>query len=670
MKKTIFLLSIIFALFLSVRSAAETVSGSYISSVSLDGDQITVEAGITGYYVDSSAEIGLFRVLLPNEPLYFPLDVKNAESKLSFTVSAGCTDTFDYHYGYMLGVRSGDIYLPITDISYISDLSGIAQFETEPSVPISKKGLQVQYITDAQHLGITSSTCFCYIDRLFSDDESKSVPFVYGGETYLFSSDEVASLDHILKVYSLAGITPYMYLLLDYSSALPADCYYQEAEKNGFCMPNIENEASLRRFCACVSFLSGRYAGLCGNFILGYEINNESGSNRAGITDLSHYADSCAALLTHAIISAKTAQSGARVFTSVSNLWVSGNAECFGARDLLEKLLSDVEYEFFVSVNAYPSDLSAADYETVTDSTDGSEYITMSNLSVISDFIGRRKFIVGETGISGKYGEESEKSQADGYVYAFEKASEIENLEAMIWHRHTDHSGEDGLCFGIYSSSEIFLEAAEKKLIHGEIEKSGGSTTVSAEMKNGKPGAVIFDFSKDTCGFYPSDNCSKLGLYDDGDGISMRIVAVKNTASEAFGGGRTIPASLLLGGSSVNVTLRLNGSDGYAGIMLICGENRLFAEKEVADGETVTLSLDSKELTDITNGTGNCIFKIYGRNGLGNGGLSLDVISVSLSGDDYGKIIIIGGAALFVGLASAFTAFIMTGKRKKDESGD
>jgi hypothetical protein len=212
----------------------------------------------------------------------------------------------------------------------------------------------------------------------------------------------------------------------------------------------------------------------------------------------------------------------------------------------------------------------------------------MKNIGVFTEYVNsftfdkyasNRSVVITEFGVSGVKGEESETLQAAAYAYAFLTAENDPYIEAFIWHRHVDHISEINLSYGIYSSTDIILDAGEKKLIHDTIyaidNSSAESKTlieellqylpsdsindlmidyqpsrvvnkISAVEFNYNPTAykkqTLFDFSKNLYSFYPTDNTEYIDLISNGDESFMRIATLLISDVEYMGAGTVLTA--------------------------------------------------------------------------------------------------------------------------------
>ncbi len=601
---------------------------------------------------ESEGTYYLFKVLPINEKISSLSPVAEAKANgtaVTFLLDFDKEDHREFLYGYVLASKTSYGYTPLTRAHYIDNPEAVAHSSKPLPSSNTIKGLEVQYITDAQLLGVGHTVVHAKLNELISEDADNSTAFVYGKSKYYIDNSALTLLDYRIKTLTEAGINIYIDFILTFDRTAPEYLYYPNAEGDADAIfaPNVSNEESAATFAAVMHFLAERYGsndggyGFCGRYIIGYEVNDVMGSHNSGFTDFESNLASYASYLRLADLALKSAYSEARVYVSVSNLWNGKNDSAdgvFGAKALLlglSSLLPDID--FGIAINPYPISLTADKYwlEEKAEDAEDTEYLTMKNIAVLTDFLSSsemlsegdtRPVVISEFGISGVKGEDSEALQAASFALAYYTALKLPYIEAFIWHRHVDHNYEINLSYGLYSSTEFTLDGKDKKQIYGifrDIDRKGGEKNVKSIFSHlpvsyeellppsytpvreaiavGKTSAdiggalwtssTLYDFSKSLYSFYPSDNSSYLESRKENGLAFMRIATVKSSSIEYMGGGISLPDGISFNGNDyISVELRVISTKADAEFaLLISGEN---------NGKTLALKCSSSVKTN------------------------------------------------------------------------
>ena len=588
--------------------ARAAVSGSVIRSVMIDDGQVKIEANITGHYVGQETELFLFRCDDEDGKPEIPLSSASAAERILFSVPFDCSDRGNFGAGYLLGVKTDSGYEAISGIRYIGNVADFASNNTEFPASYTKKGLEIADITDAQLLGVGHTSVNVYLDLLLAGD---GIPCCRNGETVYIDRDVLSRLDSRIKSLTMAGINVYMNVL-----------------------PSRGNEGSLpsgnaRALSSVLSFLAERYTapgmkyGFCGSFIVGHELN----AGYAGDVSDTEYLRACAGWLRQCYVAAASAYSDARVYVSVSNLW---NASAFpgayggmGAREFLDGIaVFAPDIPFGIAVSAYPSDPSATDFlsDSLALENEETPFITMKNLSVMCERFPEKRIVVSEFGVGG-----SGNAQAEQFLSAYGTACALDNVEALIWHRHIDDPDDD-MKSGLYTCDPSG-KAKQAKPLAETFGKTGVSVfrpKVSARAA-AKVENPVMDFSTSVHDFYPSDHAKYL-VNSEG---YMRIASLYAGPVGFFGAGKVLDSSLFEGAETVSVTLRVTGNGELtAAVVLSAGGRLLEADSKVENGEWTTLTFDVRDFID---GIGDCdvYLKLWAKNDEGCGDMFLDVQGIS-----------------------------------------
>lgn len=679
----------------------------------------------------------LFRVAPDNEDISSSAPVAQADAedgKVSFDLEFDVSDHTNLFYGLVLAVKTDTEYTTLTKARYPDNITDFSHNDRPFFKSTSIKGLEVQYIADAQLIGVGQTVIHVKLNELISSEADKSTAFVFGSETYYIDNETLTLLDYRIKTLTDAGINVYINYILAFDENADDDLYYPNAngESDTLFAPNVSTFENAMTFAATMHFIAERYSmadakyGFCGSYILGYEVNNTLKNHSSGIKGLHYQAKAYASYLRFADIGVRSAYSEAKIYASVSNVWNAIDNEVeglFGAKDYLTKVASHIsDVDFGIAINPYPSDLKLTEFwldEKATDTLD-TEYLTMKNLPVLQEFLNKsfmlckgtaRSVVISEFGVSGVYGEESEKSQAAAYAYAFYNASRIPTLKAFIWHRHVDHNYEIDLNYGLYSSTELTLERKDKKEIYDifaivdcfdsdsvntiksicsrlpvksyeELIKDTKTRTrviltIPSVLIDLDPSrydtSVLFDFSKSMYNFYPTDNTNYIEQVTE-DGVKfMRIATLRLTPFEHMGAGMTVDDRVLLSGAEyLTVRVRVNASCSNADVVLMIdgnsrgGRATLKFTSTVETGNWVTLKFPVHGLTrkDIANAR----VKIWTRTDTSNDEqVFIDVASIDLRYEKniapYIMIVIIIVCGLISSLAALI--YVLTHKKRK-----
>ncbi len=652
--RTLFcLIALLFLLALPLSAAGEDAVSFDSLRIAEDGKSIDLHFSFPEAFSSLHDTVYLFRLPACDRdllPVLTPVSEHTITgTTLSITLPYDASDPAEALYGYLLTIKDPDNrYLPLTDLVFPENFSDFAPNSRPYPETVSKKGLEVQLITDAQRLGVRHSVVTAYFNELIASDPAGAVTFLYGGIRYAINADALSALDYQVKQLSEAGIHLYLNLLLSGDPALPDALYYPDAARTGnaLFLPNVSNRDGLLQYAAVLYFLAQRYSGdntpygFCGSFILGYETDRESDRSRAGLS-ADAYLDACAILLRTADTAIRSAYRNARLYLSVSNGWtLSGTSdpERLGVKAFLTALAARCpDVPFGISLNAYPSNPSLPDLwndPAATDSPD-TAIVSPKNLPVFTDFLredfmrcggATRRALIGEFGVSGRLGEESEKKQAAAFLYAFYAVCREEELEALIWHGHVDDAGDKNRFYGLWSASEVLLEPLFTKEIwsvfsavdtEGDTEwrrvesclsllPADARETISRQgavfnrvvYRTGPLSAAVpadspqFDFSKNLYAFYPSDNADYLESFREEDNVFMRVRLFPASAGEYGGCGILLTDAALLHesdyltvrlrvkapGSTADIRLLLTGLGGDRDVVLdatataVCGE--------------------------------------------------------------------------------------------------
>lgn len=690
-----FVIIITLNLFVPFSVNAETSYSIDSILISPDGKSLSVNCAVPS---TSQNHYYLFTILSENESInnLTPIaeGVQN-NGKLSFTINYDSNDHSLALNGYFIGISDGkNGYIKLTKTHYIDNLSSFSHNNTPFPSSITKKGLEVQYITDAQLLGIGNTVIHVYLNDIISEESNDAYAYVYGDLKYYLNTDALALLDYRVKTLTDAGINIYINFLLAFDTDAKDELYYPNAKGDSSTLfaPNISSAETLNQYAAAIHHLAERYTsgdtGFCGNYIIGYEVNNEASTNSTGIKLLTDYANEYGRLLRISYLALTSAYSNAKLFVSISNRWnipvADSKSGYFGAREFLFELIEHYsDIPFGIAINPYPSSLMLTDFwnDSKAINSIDTEYITMKNIGILTEYINSfendryassRNVVISEFGVSGVKGEESETLQAAAYAYAYYIAQKNPFIEAFIWHRHVDHSSEIGLNYGIFTSTSITLDADAEKLIHSVINAvdntSQESVSLIKDIANHLPNLTyndlvgdyipsrtvietrpvsiiynptsyssqtLFDFSKSLYSFYPTDNTEYIDLIEDKDKSFMRIATLMISDKEYMGIGANVDLNEdIYTAEYITIKLRVNSKYDNADFSLILSNsesrNKIsIMNSDIATNEWVTLTfpLDDIKANDFNISS----FKLWVRcDGSAHEQIFIDVANIQI----------------------------------------
>ncbi|MBQ3100240.1 MAG: hypothetical protein IJC50_04535 [Clostridia bacterium] len=397
-----------------------------------------------------------------------PLD--EAELKKSeLTFKCGFEELTDRFCSYVAAKRTGDGYTPVSEVRYVDNLSILAD-DTSPYPEYDgKKGLVADddarvLLTGASHTVIRVNAD----ELLLSTSTTDSSSFVYGGMTYYLSQSGLSALDRKVRFLSDSGVNIFLQITLSgkyRGSGDRLEClYYPEAPDgaSGYAL-NSTSSAAMAYYTAFIDYLTDRYDdpdeyGRIGSWIVGCEVDTNSLSNAAGEMWMAEYCDSYSRVLRTTYASAVSRYASARVYVSVSNSWnarANNSSAVYNASlflvNLTSKMRAEGDFGWRVAVSARPSDPSLARIWEDT-AAEGSDYVTMNNLSLLTDALGRdnlsyngeaRRVAVTDFASASDPAAPTDMTQAAAYAYAYHAALFNDSVDALIYSVLTDETSKE-----------------------------------------------------------------------------------------------------------------------------------------------------------------------------------------------------------------------------------
>ena len=466
------------------------------------------------------------------EPLDY-IEIKRDEAfshTFAVSIDLSSPNTKRLYSKFILGIKSGDSYIPVGYARYIDNTNAMSDVTEIPLTASTKKGLLVQSASDAKLLGIGHSTVKVMLnDFIASERGANTEEFKFGGESFYFNLDRIVEYDRKIKELSDEGIVVTAQLLLGSSSELegipkldtPASMgdiggisslvrdtanmtpiqhiMHPKAVKEAntlFYGINTTDIYGVKYFTALMSFIADRYVrentgyGRVSNVILGDEIGRAMKYNNCGVGDIDVYVRDYTRALRIVDTAIRSRHGGARVYISFDHFWNSLSAEGmpmnyeYKNKDLYDKIceyvLREGNFPWCVSYQASNEKIEKPDFwnELTTLDSSLSPLITFKNIETLCTYINdemssylageRRRIILTDQGFSSEMNTTEEKNlQAAAYALAYYKAAFIADIEAFTYQRQVDSTADNGRSFGLWTNAADSVSTpAEPKVIY------------------------------------------------------------------------------------------------------------------------------------------------------------------------------------------------------------
>lgn len=387
---------------------------------------------------------------------------------------------------------------------YVTDIQFAAENSFSYPIIETKKGLLVEMTDDAEELGIDHAivnvefSTMMYEENLNPND---TIIFQMDGTDYYFSKSYFESLDKKIKPLSDNGIIVNLVLILypnfpdnSMTEVLHHPNAVMGTGGGGVLAFNTAEEAGVQAFKAAMEFLSRRYTrddqlyGRALGFIVGNEVDAQWEWQNMGHTTLDQFVEQYEPALRIAYMATQKYYKYARVYTSLTNQWMSpydsNPLKGYAARKVIDKLnwqsKQNGDFPWNVAYHPYPENFFNADTwndERATDSVD-SELLTFKNIHILNDYMGnnslrfgseKRRIILSEQGFhTANSSLEAQKEQAAAYAYAYYKTAFLDGIDAFCLFSHVDIPSY-GLNMGLWTQDASVttpMVAKEKKYIY------------------------------------------------------------------------------------------------------------------------------------------------------------------------------------------------------------
>ncbi len=465
--------------------------------------------------------------------------LNGAEFTFSIPLSADHGELFRK---YAVAVYYEGALLPVGHPQFVTNPDALAsdtQAVTLPSIKGSRP-LKGDYLLD----GVSCTAVEIRLDQLVSLRET-AMTYDVGQVSCSFDADYVSSLDARMTELEACGVKTYLILRL----VVPDDLTlknllcHPSASGEGYAAFNTVTEEGVGALRAAVDFLARRYglpSGKTDNligFVVGSEVNDAARQYDAGAVTLASFAQTYGNALRVVYNAAKAVSSENEVCLPLGGDWYGAlpvsQKSSFDARSTLEALSAYLteggNVDFSVSYDIYQSGCA---YEIAEpDLSEEADRISAANLEVLTSYLSRHSLL--SNGVSRRilFLETEEREPKDenerirlsaDYVYTYLrlKRREFASVRAMIPAHPVDYNG-----ILTYIDTNRFSDVAAfaAELIGGErFDTLLLSGTVAADryvLENKAvtviPSAVkgetaLFDFARDTAGWYGALNCADL----------------------------------------------------------------------------------------------------------------------------------------------------------------
>lgn len=613
------------------------------SSVIAFADTARAEGGITVLLSENGKEINI-SCTAPNDDCYLVLTSPDGASKPLEKLNQGTneitvkSENNKYLYSqYSVCSYSDGVYTPVDKIGYVTNCEVIAQNTQPLPTQFSKKGLQIRLISDAQRLGVAHTVIDIALNEMISDDPNSSHMMNIDGKSYFFNNAYINTLDHKIKVLTDSDINVYAQIVLTPPAGTTSESakklyYTTEMTDAKYYAVNPNVEKATEYYYAALKFIASRYTvkygkyGFVGNYIIGNTVNSNRRGNFAGQMSLTDYTDDYCKVFRTAYAAISSTYSNAVLYTSVDGCFNSPSRDTspdfsldYTAHDFLSLFNSRIKAEgkipWSLCAELDSIDRSSSEFwkENVTQSFD-TQYVTMKNVSVLTDFINSGEFSQDETSrrltvsgcaiTGGDNGTKAQKKQAAAYALAYYKAEADPLIDAFIYSSHIDLKTDECTNSGLYTRREDTFQFADKQKeiyeIFKYIDTSSSSIYTSeytdiiggfysdiidnhnsnqekriimsgiSEKVSGRKTLHVFDFSEGVCGFYPSDNAYSVSVKDEEDGKHLYCVTYNSDLCEYRGICRTLSDIPLDGAGYISFDITPECPKGVEFVDVMC----------------------------------------------------------------------------------------------------
>ena len=180
---------------------------------------------------------------------------------------------------FAVAYKSGKKYKLAGPAGYITNPEMLASFTGKGPTAVSKKGLQVEELSDSLEIGTKHAVINWTMNSLLNTKAVHKTPFTYKNKTYYFDADQLQRNDELVQAYNAAGVRVTIILLLpkDSASAGTKAMQFGGYSYTLFSSVKTSSKAGCQTFEALMTFLARRY-GTKENLVTGWILGNEVNS--------------------------------------------------------------------------------------------------------------------------------------------------------------------------------------------------------------------------------------------------------------------------------------------------------------------------------------------------------------------------------------------------------
>jgi len=371
----------------------------------------------------------------------------------------------------------------------------------------SPKGIQVQMIPDALELGIHHATLNLRLNALLSPEKEAKPgqPTTSAdGFTFAINQKSVEAMDRQIKPLSDKGVVVTLIITTVRSpnERIRKLTIHPKADPiKGMTMAS-DTVTPEGRACykALTEFIAKRWSatdakhGRVWGWIVSNEVNSHHEWHQMGPATVEEVATQYEDQVRLAWESLRQHSTNARVYLSMEHNWTAKNnrdpLQACPGRTLLELFAKRArergDFDWNLAFHPYPSNLR--DPRTWLDKisfNDDTPKVTFKNLEMLTKklvtpemlYAGKpRRLSFTEQGFDVTQRPEALTEQAAAYAYAWEKVIRLgDAVDAFHYHRHVDHSLENGLRFGLWSNKPGTISEPDQKRPIWFLFKSAGT---------------------------------------------------------------------------------------------------------------------------------------------------------------------------------------------------
>ena len=393
---------------------------------------------------------------------------KSAKPLASVKAKKG-TVTFKVNYTssmlyqkFAVAYKSGKKYKLAGPAGYITNPEMLASFTGKGPTAASKKGLQVEELSDSLEIGTKHAVINWTMNSLLNTKAVHKTPFTYKNKTYYFDADQLQRNDELVQAYNAAGVRVTIILLLpkDSASAGTKAMQFGGYSYTLFSSVKTSSKAGCQTFEALMTFLARRYGtkeNLVTGWILGNEVNSACIWNYGGGKSLSAYMSNYARAFRICYNAVKSVSKHSKVYISLDHNWNKDSdgsgKRYFSAKATVDKFYATLKDQgkisFQIAYHAYPQGMSDPIFwdDSEASKSSSAKIINFKNLKVLTDYA-KKKFgkkctiMLSEQSFNSSRGE---AVQAAAYAYAYYISEGNSMIEAFIYGREFDHPDEMNL---------------------------------------------------------------------------------------------------------------------------------------------------------------------------------------------------------------------------------